>query len=165
MIDWMNANGFTGPVVAARGSSGMLGMRTRLYFLMAEVPAELPLERYWRRNKDQAETLLGGLAHYAAALHEAGFHHTDFSERHILVGAKDAQYSYRLIDLERASVTEPNPAKAAADLKTLAASVADDTLRDYLSGDFLTAYLAARKNAPHNFRTLFDNAKATKTFE
>ncbi len=74
--------------------------------------------------------------------------------------------TFRLIDVERAHVGKADDAKAAADLATLSASVADGRLRAELAGVFLDTYLAARRSLRPgvDFRTLLSRASPTKSF-
>jgi len=167
MIDWLNGRGFAGPVVVDRGWSGFGPVRTRMFFLMREVPDELPLERYWRRNGRRADELVSALAAHAARLHDRGFYHYDFSERHIRVACDgQGRLSFRQIDLERARVGRPSEPRAAADLKTLACSIADEKLRRRIETDFVDQYLAGREPPPprDRFLALLARARPTKTF-
>ncbi len=166
MIDWLNDNGFAGPNVLARGSSGVLSVATRLFFLMEEVADEMPLEQTWWKMPESGDSLMDALATFAARLHDAGFVHTDFSERHIFVGRPGGEWSIRLIDVERARVGVCDDRLAAADLKTLAASIADQKLRERIGGAFLEDYIAKRGalSGTSNIRTLFANAAATRRF-
>lgn len=166
MIDWLNDNGFAGPRVVARGRSTCLSLTTRIYFLMEEVPGETPLEQAWWGHPDDADDLLTEAATFAARLHDHGFVHTDFSERHILVGRNEDEWTFRLIDLERARTDNRDERLAAADLKTLAASVAAEALRDGIENRFLDTYIARRNTLPAgvDMRSLFARARATKVF-
>ena len=183
MIDWLNDHplenqchtSFAGPRIVRRGADSLLRLRRRVFFLMEEVPDELPLEASWRRFSQQGDELLRALAEHAARLHDAGFCHTDFSERHILVGgwADDRLktgptdgWTFRLIDVERGHVGRASPTRAAADLATLAASVSDDHLRAQITTVFLDDYIARRRTLPPNldFRPLFARATPTRTF-
>jgi len=166
MIDWLNENGFAGPVVSRRAKSGVGPIVTRLFFLMREVENEKPLEMTWRDPNIDHDKLLKQLATFAARLHGAGFTHTDFSERHILVGQSDGNFTFRLIDLERAHVaSHPDHRRAAADLATLVASIADDELRQRVRGDVLADYIQQRHwNGGVDFRALFMAAEPTKVF-
>lgn len=166
MIDWLNDNGFAGPRVVARGASYRLSITTRLFFLMEEVDDEMPLEQRWWKRPEAGDSLLASLASFAARLHDAGFFHTDFSERHILVGASDGAWTFRLIDVERAAVGAPNDRLAAADLKTLAASIDDQKLRERIGSDFLDDYSAKRRTLSRgvDLRALFAQASATRIF-
>lgn len=174
MIDWLEANGFAGPRVVARGHSGMMLIRRRMFFLMEEVAGEMPFEATWGSCAEDRDALVSQLATLAARLHDAGFVHTDFSERHILVGrqadsdARDAgQFTFRLIDLERASVGRLSESKAAADLKTLAASVQDLELRRILETDLIDEYLARRRTLSPSvdFRALLGRAQPTRPYQ
>ena len=199
MIDWLNGHrlenrchtrlenrrhtrlenrcptGFAGPRIVRRGSDSLLGLSRRVFFLMEEIPDELPLEASWRRCGAQGDELLRSLAARAARLHDAGFCHTDFSERHILVGRASSRsnvgcqpdgWTFRLIDVERGHVGRANPTRAAADLATLAASVSDDRLRKQITTVFLDDYIAKRRTLPPNldFRALFARATPTRSF-
>ncbi len=166
MIDWLNDNGFAGPRVVARGALHRLSITTRLFFLMEEVDDEMPLEQRWWKQPEAGDGLLASLASFAARLHDAGFIHTDFSERHILVGVRDGAWTFRLIDVERARVGAPNDRLAAADLKTLAASIDDQKLRERIGGDFLDDYSAKRRTLARgvDLRALFAEASATRSF-
>lgn len=166
MIDWLNRYGSAGPRVAARGCSRVLTVTTRLFFLMEEVAGEMPLEQTWWKNPESGDGLLGALASFAAGLHDAGFHHTDFSERHVHVGRRGDDWTFRLIDLERAGVGRVDDRRAAADLKTLAASIADQRLRERIGSDFLDDYISKRRTlAPAtDMRSLFARASATRSF-
>lgn len=139
---------------------------TRLFFLMEDVAGEMPLEQTWWKHPEWADDLLDELATFAARLHDAGFVHTDFSERHIFVGRGGAGWTFRLIDLERARVGEVDDRAAAADLKTLAASIADQKLRERIGGGFLDAYASRRTtlSPSTDLRRLFDLASATRSF-
>jgi tRNA A-37 threonylcarbamoyl transferase component Bud32 len=168
-IDWLNDSGFAGPKIVRRGHSGVFPLVTRVFFLMEEVPDELPLEAAWREYPEQADAMLADLASFAARLHTAGFTHTDFSERHILVGRGPAQWTFRLIDVERGRVGRINNRRAAADLRTLAVSIADEQLRGYIETEFVDAYITRRSalgGLSHSvdFRSLFVRATATKSF-
>ena len=166
MIDWLNDNGFAGPNVVARGSSGVFSLATRLFFLMEEVPDEMPLEQTWWKMPESCESLMDALATFAAKLHDAGFVHTDFSERHIFVGRPAGGWHFRLIDVERARVGQRDDRLAAADLKTLAASIADQKLRERIGQSFLDDYIARRRtlSPSSNMRTVFANASPTRRF-
>lgn len=169
MIDWLNDSGFAGPKIIRRGHAGVYPFITRLFFLMEEPPGELPLEAAWRKLPREADAILSDLASFAARLHDAGFIHTDFSERHILVGRSASKWTFRLIDLERAGVGRVNDKRAAADLATLAASIADKELSNRIKTDFLDEYLAERSalgglSPDVDFRSLFASAKPTKSF-
>ncbi len=181
MIDWLNDNGFAGPRIVRRGSDGPFPLRRRVFFLMEEVPDELPLEASWRRFPGRGDELLRALAAHAARLHDAGFCHTDFSERHILVGgwADEPQaacrrlktgptdaWTFRLIDVERGHVGRATLTRAAADLATLAASVSDDRLRGQITTVFLDDYIAQRRTLPPNvdFRAILARATPTRAF-
>lgn len=170
MIDWLNRNGFAGPKVVRRGHSGVGPFRTRLYFLMEEVPDELPFEAAWRRDRGGRSGLIRQLAALAAGLHDAGFVHTDFSERHILVGRSedhgDEGYAFRLIDVERADVGRVRDGLAANDLATLAASIMDERLREQISRILLDEYILRRRTlAAHvDMRALFAGATPAGSF-
>lgn len=166
MIDWLNANGFAGPRIVARGSSAFLSVTTRMYFLMEEVAGEVPLEQAWWRFPNDEQNILDDLALFAARLHDSGFIHTDFSERHIFTGRGDAGWTFRLIDLERARLGVKNDRLAAADLKTLAASIANEELRGRIQTDFLDDYISRRKTLSKDtdMRSLFARATPTKKF-
>lgn len=167
MIDWLNDNGFAGPIVVDRGLSRFGPLRTRMFFLMREATGEMTLERYYRRNRDQVAALQEALANHAARLHDRGFYHTDFSERHIHVRQDDdGRWAFRQIDLERATVGRLDESRAAADLKTLACSIADAELRKRIETDFVDQYLARRQQPPNTgrFRDLLARAIPTKTF-
>lgn len=169
MIDWLNDSGFAGPKIVRRGHAGVYPFITRLFFLMEEPPGELALEAAWRKSPDDADALLSSFASFAAKLHDAGFIHTDFSERHILVGRNASQWTFRLIDLERAAVGRVNDKRAAADIATLATSIADEELRRRIRTDFLDEYVAKRfapggVSPDVDFRSLFADAKPTKSF-
>ncbi len=166
MIDWLNENGFAGPVVVARGHSRILGLTNRLFFLMAEQEEEHPLEQAWWLMPDRADELIDGLAGFAARLHDSGFVHTDFSERHIYVGRSEGDWTFRLIDVERARVGRIDDRAAAADLKTLAASIDDQVLRERVGTTFLDGYAARRVNRSgmEDWHELFKQARATRAF-
>ena len=166
MIDWLNDNGFAAPRVVARGRSTWLSLTTKMYFLMEEVPGEVPLEQAWWGHPDAGDDLLAAAATFAARLHDRGFIHTDFSERHILVGRHGDGWTFRLIDLERARTDNRDERLAAADLKTLAASVAAEELRGAIESRFLDTYIAQRRSLPPgvDMRSLFAQARATKVF-
>ena len=166
MIDWLNRSGFAGPKIVRGGRAGSFMCMTRVFFLMEEVPNEWPLEAAWRKFADQGERMVSELACFAARLHDAGFIHTDFSERHILVGRRGEGWSFRLIDLERARQGRPDLERAAADLATLAASISDEDLRGRIEGDLLADYVAHRKTLPRevDFPSLVAAAKPTKSF-
>ncbi|MCA9252717.1 MAG: lipopolysaccharide kinase InaA family protein [Phycisphaerae bacterium] len=167
MIDWLNSNNFTGPEVVARGAEKRLGVWRRMMFLMREANDELPLERFCRKFPDRRDGVLESLADHTARLHDAGFYHRDYSERHIFVRCDDGAYTFRQIDLERATVGPRREAKAAADLKTLSCSIADPELAGAIEGAFLAVYLAKRGTleSSESFRELLANAVATKSFE
>ena len=166
MIDWLNANGFAGPRVVKRGWSGKPPLCRRMYFLMEEVAGELPLDAAWSRFVDERKTILESLASFAARLHDAGFVHTDFSERHILVGKTAGEWTFRLIDVERASIDRATNQRVADDLATLAASVMDEALRNALRTVFLDDYATHRTSWPAGFpvRALAATGKPTKAF-
>ncbi len=166
MIDWLNSHGFAAPKVVRRGTGGSFLLKTRLFFLMEEVSGELPFEEAWRNNPGELDSLSTALASFAASLHDSGFVHTDFSERHILVGGGASGWTFRLMDLERASVGPCREGRAAADLATLAASVADHRLRQKINSDFLDAYIARRRTLASglDFRELLAVASPTKSF-
>lgn len=166
MIDWLNNNGFAGPRIVSRGHSGFLSIITRMYFIMEEVADEVTLEQAWWRHPQDGDGLLDGLAWFAANLHDAGFIHTDFSERHIFTRRGESGWMFRLIDLERARLGVRNDRRAAADLKTLAVSVTDPRLRQRIEEGFLDAYVAGRTTLSQgtDLRTLFGEATATKSF-
>ncbi len=166
MIDWLNNNGFAGPRIVRRGSSGVGPLRTRVFFVMEEVAGEAPLEATWRKLSDKRMALIDELATLAARLHDAGFVHTDFSERHIFVGGTAGAWSFRLIDVERATVGRVHESRAAADLATLAASVVDRELAEVVRTRLVDRYLAARTTleARVDFRALLSRAKPTKSF-
>lgn len=166
MIDWLNGSGFAGPEVVRRGQSGVGPIVTRLFFLMREVPGEMPLEIAWRRAGAEGAAMLSALAGYAARLHDRGFTHTDFSERHILVGRAGGGYTFRLIDVERARLGRVDEARNAADLVTLAASVSSEALREALRGAFVETYQQARGTLGDAaaFRRHLESARPTKEF-
>lgn len=166
MIDWLPENGFAGPRVVARGHAGVLGFRSRMFFLMEHLYGEAPFEATWLANASDRDRLVSQLAGFAARLHDAGFIHTDFSERHISIDLGMDHPTFRLIDLERASVGRRTEPRAAADLKTLAASVQDTQLRRILETDLVDEYVAHRKtlSASVDFRALLGRAQATRTF-
>ncbi len=166
IIDWLNTNGFAGPEVIRRGWSGVRPLRTRMYFLMAEIPDELPLEAAWATHRDHRDALLHSLAGFSARLHDAGFLHTDYSERHILVGRADDAWTFRLIDVERANVGRATDAKVADDLATLSASVMNERLRKELRTIFLDDYAAQRESWPREYpiRALVEKGEPTKVF-
>jgi len=167
MIDWLNSHGFCGPNVIARGVQRRFGFNYRMYFVMREADGELPLERYYRRNRESAGTLIDALAAHTARLHEAGFYHHDYSERHLLVGQSTEGLHFRQIDLERARQGQRNEKTAAADIKTLITSIADETLAEKIETDMVSRYITNRRTAPDlaTFRALLRTAQATKTFE
>jgi len=166
MIDWLYANGFEGPRVVKRGWSGKPPFCMRMYFLMEEVAGELPLEAAWSKFVDDRESLLNALARFAARLHDAGFVHTDFSERHILVGKLADRWTFRLIDVERACVGRATNQRVADDLATLAASVMNGDLRSVLRSTFLDTYAARRVSWPDDYpvRALVAKGRPTKSF-
>ncbi len=166
MIDWLNNNGFAGPRIVARGASRRLAINTRLFFLMEEAADEMPLEQIWWKMPEHGDSLLTSLACFAARIHDAGFIHTDFSERHIMVGRRGEEWTFRLIDVERARVDSARDRLAAADLKTLAASIDDQKLRNRIGTDFLADYAAKRKTlqARIDMHSLFAAASATRSF-
>lgn len=166
MIDWLNSSGFHGPSVVRRGRGGPGPFSTRMFFLMREIPGEKTLETAWRLDQDNAETLLNAVATFAATLHDAGFCHTDFSERHIFVGGTPESYTFRLIDVERATVASVGERQCASDLATFAASVMDQRLRDAIRTSVVDRYIKARKTLTTSvdFRSLFEQAKPTKSF-
>lgn len=166
MADWLEANGFLGPRIVRRGQSAVGPFCTRVFFLMEEVPDELPLETAWNRRDDVQDGLMRNLASFAALLHDKGFVHTDFSERHILVGRQDRDWSFRLIDIERAAIGVKSEKKRAADIATLLASVMSRELREVLRAEFLDAYVAHRSTLDRalDFRLLVESAKPTKSF-
>ncbi len=166
MIDWLNGNGFAGPKIVRRGHAGIGPLATRLFFLMEEVPDELPLETAWRKSPEDADAILADLATFAAKLHDAGFTHTDFSERHILAGRGSTGWTFRLIDVERARLGRVSDNLAAADLATLAASILDEDLKDRIKAGFLDDYVNKRgtRSSNNDFRDLFTRAEPTKDF-
>jgi tRNA A-37 threonylcarbamoyl transferase component Bud32 len=166
MIDWLNSHGFAGPKVVRRGLGKAFLLKTRLFFLMEDMPRESALETVCRNYPDKVDSILAALASFTARLHDAGFVHTDFSERHIFVGGEECRWTFRLIDLERASVGRFREGLAAADLATLAASVADPRLREKINSDFLDAYVTRRRTLASGleFRQLFAVASPTKSF-
>ncbi|MFQ5462692.1 MAG: lipopolysaccharide kinase InaA family protein [Phycisphaerae bacterium] len=171
MIDWLNDQGFAGPDIVRRGQGGVFPIITKVFFLMREVPGELALEAKWRDREVDRTRLIRDLAGFAARLHDAGFVHTDFSERHILVGGphegdRQADFTFRLIDVERASLANRSVGRAAADIATLVASVADDELQEAVWQAFLEVYVAQRSSLPRgvDFRRLVAKAKPTKSF-
>ncbi|GJM25743.1 MAG: hypothetical protein DHS20C16_21580 [Phycisphaerae bacterium] len=167
MIDWLNENGFAGPSVVARGSEKRFGMWHRMMFLMRAAEDEVPLERFCRKHPDRRDDVLSSLAGHTARLHDAGFYHRDYSERHLFVGRQNGDFRFRQIDLERASVGSRQEAKAAADVKTLACSIADPVLVAAVEGPFLDAYLKERStlDSGDSFRALLAKAIPTKSFE
>ena len=167
MIDWLSAHGFAAPKVVARGRSGVFGFRTRVFFLMEEVPSERPFEAEWRTAGEDGDGLIDALAGFAARLHDAGFVHTDFSERHILTGRVAGAWTFRLIDVERAAIGRCDDEGAAADLKTLAVSVMSQTLRQRIEDRFMATYIAKRQmlSPAANFPALFAKARPTKSFK
>ena len=166
MIDWLNNNGFAGPRIVQRGQTRLGPILTRVFFLMEEVPGEVALEAAWRIAPRDADRLLAEVAKFAARLHDAGFIHTDFSERHILVGGEAGDRTFRLIDVERATVGRRTEPKAAADLATLAVSVLDDGLRKRIQTTLVDEYVAARKSLDKgiDFPRLFRAAQPTRSF-
>ncbi len=167
MIDWLNGNGFAGPVVVARASEKRFGFWNRMMFLMREASGEMPLERYCRRHPDQRDMVIKQLARHTAQLHDAGFYHKDYSERHIFVCCENGHHAFRQIDLERASVGARSESKAACDVKTLACSIADPELAGTIEGAFLEAYVQDRSTlvSGESFRDEFRTAIPTKSFE
>ncbi|MFQ5590335.1 MAG: lipopolysaccharide kinase InaA family protein [Phycisphaerae bacterium] len=167
MIDWLNENGFAGPNVVWRGCSGAGPFTSRLCFLMEEAAGELPLEASWRRNRDDENGLIRRLASFAASLHDAGFVHTDFLERHIMVGRTAGDggeaWTFRLIDLERSRTGCTSDRLMAEDLATLAASIMDGRLRHRITTDFLEEYMAQRRtlSSRADMRELFAGATPT----
>lgn len=143
-IDWLNANGFRGPEVVARGVERRAGVRTRMYFVMRAVPGEAALSQAWLDTKPERAALLADCAAHVARLHRAGFHHYDMMTQHVLAARGEGGWRFRHIDVERASVGRPNASKAARDLLTLACSIRFEPLRGLLLKDFLELYLAAR---------------------
>ncbi len=166
MIDWLNSHGFAGPKVVRRGTGGSFPLKLRCFFLMEHMPRESTFEAVCRNYPDKVDSILAALASFTARLHDAGFVHTDFSERHIFVSGEECRWTFRLIDLERASVGQFREWRAAADLATLGASVADHRLREKIDSDFLDAYIAGRSTLPSglDFRKLFAVASPTKSF-
>ncbi len=166
MIDWLNENGFAGPKVVRRGHVACYPFYIKAYFLMEEVPNERPLADACRRPEASSADILSALAAFAARLHDAGFVHTDFSERHILVGNTDGRETFRLIDVERARLGCSSEQRKANDLATLAASVWDEDLKRELRGRFIDDYIAARRSLKANvdFRERFEQAKPTRSF-
>ncbi len=166
MIDWLARNRFLGPKVVQRGSGRAGPFSTRMFFLMREMPDEKPLETAWRLNQKDTASLLDDLSKLAATLHDAGFCHTDFSERHIFVGGSNGSRTFRLIDVERALVNGANEKQRAGDLATLAASVMDERLSDAIRTRVVDGYIHARKTLPASvdFRSLFEKAKPTRLF-
>lgn len=171
MINWLNAQGFAGPVIVRRGQAGVFPLITKVFFLMEEIPGELALEAMWRAREVDRTRLIRELATFAARLHDAGFVHTDFSGRHILVGGphegdRQPGFKFRLIDVERASLANRSAGRAAADIATLVASVADEELKTAVRQAFLDVYVAERSSIPHgaDFRRLVAKAKPTKSF-
>ncbi len=166
MIDWLNHQGFAGPKVVCRGEGRCMGIFTKLFFLMEQVEDELPLEATWRNNPEGAAQLLNELAAFTARLHEASFIHTDFSERHILVGGPVGKRTFRLIDVERATIGQGHPQRWANDLATLVASVVDHRLQSLLREEFVDLYIAQRStlSSGDDFRRLFKQATPTKNF-
>ena len=69
-------------------------------------------------------------------------------------------------DLERASVGRRTEPRAAADLKTLAASVQDQELRRMIETDLIDEYVAHRRTLSPSidFRALLSRAQPTRTF-
>lgn len=167
MIDWLNANDFTGPNVVARGAQKRLGVWRRMMFLMREGTEEMPLERYCRKHPDRRNDVIASLAGYTARLHDAGFYHRDYSERHLFVRRDNGAFSFRQIDLERATVGARRETRAAADVKTLACSIADPELAAAIEGPFLDTYLVERGtlDSGETFRELLAKAVPTKSFE
>jgi tRNA A-37 threonylcarbamoyl transferase component Bud32 len=170
MIDWLNGNGFAGPKIVRRGHTGRHPFVTRVYFLMEEVPDEVPLETAWRKSAGDEDGLLADLASFSARLHDAGFVHTDFSGRHILVGREAERRTFRLIDVERAAVGRIDLRRSAADLATLATSVIDEELRRRIETDFLDSYIAKRSTlngrlGTGDFRSLVERAEPAGSFD
>ena len=166
MIDWLNENGFAGPKVVRRGHVGRFPVFFRAYFLMEEVSNEWPFATAYRRPAVRPVELLSALATFAARLHDAHFVHTDFSERHILVGHNGERSTFRLIDVERARLGCLSEQSKANDLATLVASVLDEDLRRELRGRFVEDYVAARRNlkASVDFRACLEKAQPTRLF-
>lgn len=173
MIDWLPANGFAGPRVVARGHAGTRFMCSRMFFLMEKIAGESPLEATWEKNVEDRDSLVRDLAGFAARLHDSGFIHIDFSERHIFVGRAgdhavgDAdKRTFHLIDLERATAGRRTEPRAAADLKTLAASVKDPHLKRRLETDLIDEYVALRRTLSPSvdFRALLGRAQPTRSF-
>gem|GEM_PF-1971466 len=166
MIDWLCNHGFRGPNVVRQGLGGAGLFSTRMFFLMREMPGERPLETAWRVDHDNAKNLLWAVGELAARLHDAGFCHVDFSERHIFVGGTLASPTFRLIDVEWAKVGRIDERQCACDLATLAASISDQRLRDAIRTTVVNQYIRKRKTLADNidFRTLFERAKPTKSF-
>lgn len=167
MIDWLNANHFTGPEVVARGVQRRFGIPIKMLFLMREASGETPLERFCRKHSSDRDAVFRDLAIHSARLHDAGFYHRDYSERHIFVRREEGGFGFRQIDLERASAGKRREQKAAADLKTLACSIADSDLSAQIEGSFLDVYLDRRTTvgSTDSFRKLLAAAAPTKSFE
>ncbi len=167
MIDWLNEHDFAGPNVVARGVERKFGVLTRMMFLMREATGEMPLERYCRKHPSQRSAVLDSLARHTANLHDVCFYHKDYSERHLFVRYQNGEHAFRQIDVERATVGSKRETKAAADIKTLACSIADPELSAAIEGAFLDQYidLRATLDSRQSFRDLYATAVATKEFE
>jgi tRNA A-37 threonylcarbamoyl transferase component Bud32 len=166
MIDWLNESGFAGPRVVSRGLQTRMGVMWRFFFLMDEVPGETTLEDAWWRSPDTCMEMAERLVVFAARLHDAGFVHTDFSERHIFVANQNGEWRFRLIDVERARANVRDERLFAADLRTLHASIADQRFREWVAGPFLDRYVAHRTTLERgtDMRLLFDRAQPTRNF-
>lgn len=167
MIDWLNESSFAAARIVRRGVERRYGFHTRMFFLMEHVHDEEPLETTLLRSPQTENELLDSLASFTASLHDNAFIHSDFFERHILIGSQGVTdgatpvFTFRLIDVERAHTGKIDHLRAASDLATLAASMSDDRLHERITTDFLDNYIHRRQTLPRSvdFRRLLTRTK------
>jgi serine/threonine protein kinase len=95
------AKGFDTPQPIAYIHFTKAGLIHQCYFISLQSPYPRNMYEFGKGPLTGRESVIRGLAHYAARLHDAGIYHKDFSPGNILFQLTDDEVKFLLVDINR----------------------------------------------------------------
>jgi len=97
----VNRRGFQSPEPVAYLEEYPNGLLSHSYYICLQAPYSQEIRKFYFGPLKGNEALFSAFARYTAALHEAEIYHKDYSPGNVLIGEKDGEFDFYLVDTNR----------------------------------------------------------------